>query len=285
MMRPHPILALALSGAFACVFKPGSEYDSSGVLALDICGVCEGDCGEDGCALEVAANGVDEALITILFPGGSAKGGKVVLTTTLGALDPTKEGTEAKTVELSTPAEGTVSAVLHAGTSSGDAVVRAAIGGVFVEQTVEIAPAGPSSLDLIAGTYVLAAGSLATDLNVFLYGDAGAAVSAGVAVQLLACSESGAIADVPRRIQTAGPNTGLVTAKVTLNKKGAELTDEIADGTPSETLHVYAYSSDEAGLAADLSKELADKDCAGIEALLENTVYDAVELTVRRRPG
>lgn len=130
----------------------------------------------------------------------SARGGTVTLTTTLGVLDPLGDGTAAQKLELPTPADGAVTATLRAGTFSGVTRVRASIGGVSVEKELTLAPALPTVIEVIAGTYALAAGSATSELTLYLPRDeAGSAVSAGVPVHLLTCSAAGDIAVAPRR--------------------------------------------------------------------------------------
>ena len=294
-MRPFHLASPALAVAAACTFEQARDFPPDEVITVEICGVAEDspvdgevarDDGDTPCPeLDgFAADGVDLAMLVIDFPSGSAAGKDVVLTTNRGILDPTADGAGKFTKTLKTPNAGPLIAYLHAGVDSGPAVVRATLGGVYNEAQVELTPAAPDEIDIVASVYVMAlGGATGTDLNIYLHDTSApkATVSAGLDVHLQVCSAAGKIADVQRLVRTAAPNTGLVAAKIALNALGAAILDEVAEpNKPSETLKMYAYipGEEQEPIAEDAS---CDDLAAGIGSAI---AHDHVDLILLRKP-
>lgn len=271
---------VAVLGALACNFETADDYPPERVLRLDVCALDAADCAEPA----ISANGVDRARIVVEFPEDSATGGKLVLTTTLGTLDPGAMGAGQTSRDLMVPATGSLSAVLQAGTDSGEAIVRATLGTVTVERVVPIEPAAPTALDLIGSPYVLTATQLSSNLSVYLYNESGAktSVSTGIDVHLHACSAGGKRAEVPRLVRTEGPKTGLVAATLTLNALGTGLVNEVGPDTPDEELYVHAYVIG----ADEEAPQLAEgSSCADVQAALADTSIQAeARFLLRRKP-
>lgn len=258
----------------ACTFDRTADHDPEEFVDLKVCEQPD----QEACS--IAADGVARAPITIEFPGGSIADKDLTLTTTLGTLGPAA-GSPQATLALKTPETGPLSAYLYAGLDSGTAVIRATIGTIVVEEEVVLTTAEPTALDILGNVYELAAGgSIASDLSIYLYNESPdrASVSSGVDVHLQACSAEGKIADVPRLVRTAAPNTGLVTAKVTLNALGAGILN--MTGSEKTQLQVYAYV--EGTTEIELRE---DATCDEVAVQMEHAVvYDSLVINLLRKP-
>lgn len=274
-------IALAAALPSVCTYEAHDDYKPDEVLCLAVShGEIRDDDDDDdgsciGSADEFAADGVSLADITVHFPDGSLPNVEVVVSTTLGALDPNgATDPEKRQRKLMTSGRGDLTLPLYAGLESGTAIVTASIGGVSVERRVRLAPSLPTSLTLTANTHILSHnGPLTSDItaSLFVAGDK-KRPSRGIDIAFLACEgavESTRVELVPTvRIDASGDS---VRATLGLNAAGLAALDELAaPDNPDITVTVHAFGPGTTSHRCD--------------ALDTARPTDSVDLLLRRKP-
>ncbi len=262
---------------------PDQTDESTGSTGSDDTGASSG--GPEDCVPPpITANGVDQLKLWIDFPNGSDVDKEVLLSTDLGVLDPgAKEPAERSKLKLKTHGAGTLTAMLHAGNNSGDARVQATIGSITAELTMTIAPALPTSLELIPSQFILMSGGPeSSELSVYLYNEAepGATVSTGLDVYFRSCSARGQIGAAPKLVRTVAPAPGLVTVTLRMNALGVGILQEV--GTEDVALEVYAYVLPAGLPPLTLGDEASCSQIA--DAVATAAAWDMVTLLLRPKP-
>lgn len=275
----HIVLAAALSSVHC--YEAHDDYQPEDVLCLAVSpgevqdedddnkGACLGD------PAEFAADGVGVADITVHFPHGSRPGIEVVVSTTLGVLDPNgATDPDKRKRKLTTSGRGDLTLPLYAGLESGTAIITASIGDVSVERRVRLAPSIPTSITLAANTHILSLnGALTSDItaSLFVTGDK-KRPSIGIDVAFLACegaADSQLVELTPTVRTDASSNS--VRATLGLNAAGLAVINELAAPDKADlAITVHAFGP---GTTAPR--------CDALNAALPT---DSVELLLRRKP-
>lgn len=273
--------SIALAAALSSVrcYEAPDDYPPEDVLCLTVSrGEVHDDDDDSAClgdSAEFAADGVGVADITVQFPGGSRPGVEVVVSTTLGVLDPSgATDAEKRKRKLMTSGRGDLTLPLHAGLESGVAIVTASIAEVSVERRVRLAPSIPTSLTLTANTHILGLNTaLTSDITASLFVDGDKKrPSIGVDIAFLACegtAESTRVELVPTVRTDASSDR--VRAPLGLNAAGlAVINDIAAPDKPDVSVTVHAFGPGTTALRCD--------------ALDATRPTDSVELLLRRKP-
>lgn len=248
------------------------EMDTMGEMnkmdEMDEMDVCE--------AGEVAADGIGVVDLTVDFPGKSRKAIDVVLTTSLGVLDPGKTtDAERRRLTLKTSGVGPLTTPLYVGLESGTALLSASVGDVRVDRSLCLVPSLPTSLALSANVHALnlAEGKTASDLVVNLFADDNKRPSTGIDVALLACEDNATSDKVELlpRLRT-GTDPTQVGTRLTVNALGlAELQTVATSGKSKTEITVHAWVGD------------AALTCETPAGMLPSA-HDTLQLELHRKP-